>query len=321
MPNNYEKAKRILDKRREDAEWAAEQKREELEARSPELRRVNHQISQAGLQALSAITHGLDAPSTLAVLKERNLDLEQKQKALLAELGEPADALKVHYHCEKCEDTGVYNHHYCDCFLELVKKLSYDELNASAPAKNCSFGSFTLERYKGMTDPETGEDVFDHMSQIRQFCMDWAADFGKGSPSLLLYGKTGLGKTHLSLAMANAVIEKGYHVLYGSTYNLLSDIERERFNKQQFEESPEKLVLEADLLILDDLGAEFNSKFNKAAIYNIINTRELTGSPTIISTNLMYDEIAREYDERVYSRIMGSYIPLLFMGHDGRQYE
>lgn len=321
MPNNYEKAKRILDKRRETAEREAEQRREQLEERSPELREVNQQIAQAGLRAFKAIARGENAKPYLEELKEQNRKLDRRQKQLLAELGEPEDALEVHYTCPKCEDTGVYQHHYCDCFLDLVKKLSYDELNAAAPAKHCSFGSFTLERYRGMTDPETGEDVFEHMRQVRQFCMDWAADFGKGSPSLLLYGKTGLGKTHLSLAMANAVIEKGYHVLYGSTYNLLADIEREHFNKQQFEESPERLALEADLLILDDLGAEFNSKFNKAAIYNLINTRELTGSPTIISTNLMYDEIAREYDERVYSRIMGSYTPLLFMGRDGRQYE
>lgn len=321
MPNNYEKAKRILDRRREEAEMAAEERREALEAASPELKRVNSDIAHAGLRAFKAVTHGDNAQATLKQLKQQNLALEQKQKAILAELGQPADALEVHYNCSKCEDTGVYNHHYCDCFLNLVKKLSYDDLNSSAPAKHCSFGSFTLERYRGMTDPDTGEDVYEHMRQIRQFCMDWSADFGKGSQSLLLYGKTGLGKTHLSLAMANAVIDKGYHVLYGSAYNLLADIERERFNKQQFEESPERLVLDADLLIIDDLGAEFNSKFNKAAIYNIINTRELTGSPTIISTNLMYDEIAREYDERVYSRIMGSYIPLLFMGRDGRQYE
>lgn len=321
MPNNYEKAKRILDKRREQAELDAEERREALESQSPELRSVNRAIAQAGLRAFKAVTHGENAKLHLAELKKENLALEQRQKQLLEDLGLPDDALEVHYSCPKCEDTGVCNHHYCDCFLDLVKKLSYDELNASAPAKHCSFGSFTLERYKGMTDPDTGDDVFEHMRQVRQFCMDWASDFGKGSQSLLLYGKTGLGKTHLSLAIANAVIEKGFHVLYASTYNLLSDIERERFNKQQFDESPERLALDADLLILDDLGAEFNSKFNKAAIYNLINTRELTGAPTIISTNLMYDEIAREYDERVYSRIMGSYVPLLFMGRDGRQYE
>ena len=79
------------------------------------------------------------------------------------------------------------------------------------------------------------------------------------------------------------------------------------------------MVLSADLLILDDLGSEFVTQFKVAAVYNIINTRILEGLPTIISTNLLYDEIGDKYNPRVYSRIIGDYTMLEFIGADVRQ--
>lgn len=321
MANNYARAKEIIDKRRETAEREAERRRMELEATSPELRDVNRRIASAGLRVLRAIGMGEDTKRYLDDLARENLAAQEERKQILRDLGAPEDALAVHYTCPLCEDTGTHDNHYCECFLELVRELSVDELNREAPAKRCTFASFDLERYRGLIDPDTGINVYDQMAQIRQYCMDWSKDFGKNSPSLLLYGKTGLGKTHLSLAMANVVLGKGYDVVYGSAHNLLGQIEKERFGRQVFDESPEERLLHCDLLIMDDLGAEFATKFTVSAVYNLINTRLLAGAPTIISTNLMYDEIAEQYTERVYSRILGNFVPLEFLGRDNRQYE
>ncbi len=320
MPKNYERAKRILDQRKEEAEYNARQKRSALEEASPELAAVNRRIAQAGLAAVRASMGGEDSAQVVQRLRAENARNKEDRIRILASLGEPADALEPHYHCSKCKDTGVYEHYYCDCFLDLVKQLSYEELNAGAPAQDCSFGNFLLERYPHEKDPETGEDIYEHMKLIRQYCMDYAGDFGKHSPSLLLYGNTGLGKTHLALSIANTAIDRGYNVLYGSAHNLLAEMEREHFGRKTFENSPEDMILDADLLVLEDLGAEFSSKFTRAAIYNIIDTRIQRGVPTIITTNLMYDQIAQEYDDRVYSRILGNYTPLLFLGRDNRQY-
>jgi DNA replication protein DnaC len=121
------------------------------------------------------------------------------------------------------------------------------------------------------------------------------------------------------LAMANEVIDKGYTCIYGSAQNLLNLLEKEKFGRLKDNSSPEEQLLTCDLLILDDLGAEFTTQFTISAVYNILNTRILTGLPTIISTNLMYDEIGDKYSERVYSRIIGSFTPLEFLGKDVRQ--
>ena len=317
MPTNFERAKQVLDRRRETAEREAEQKAEELELLSPELRALNRKLSAAGLKAVQLAIAGDQA--ALDRLRDENLADQERRREILESLGSSEEALEVHYTCPVCNDTGVVGNHYCDCFKRLVKSLQTENLNAVSPAGDSTFDNFNLAYYQGVTDPETGVDAYSRMGQIVSYCEAYAEDFGLSSPSLILYGNTGLGKTHLSLAIANKAIEKGFNVVYGSAHNLLSEIEKEHFGRLKTDDSPEDNVLNADLLILDDLGAEFSTSFTVSMVYNIINTRILKGLPTIISTNLWYDEISDKYGNRVYSRIIGNYTPLEFAGRDVRQ--
>ena len=318
MPNNtYERAKQVLDARRDAAERAAEEKAQALEALSPELRAIHRSLALTGIEAVRLSATGDQAG--LQKLLDQNAKDQERRAELLKELGSSEEALEVHYTCPKCNDTGILGNRYCDCFKQLVKKFQAENLNACAPAAESTFENFDLEYYRGVSDPDTGVEAYTRMSQIYAYCKAYADDFGKGSPSIILYGNTGLGKTHLSLAIAGAVIDRGYNVVYGSAHNLLSQIEKEHFGRLKGEDSPEENILNADLLILDDLGAEFTTSFTVSAIYNIINTRILTGLPTIISTNLWYEELAQKYGNRVYSRIIGSYTPLEFAGRDVRQ--
>ncbi len=311
MPSNLERAKAVIDSRRENAELVAEKKRFELETVSPELKEINYRISRSGLDALKAIGAGSNGVNLIEQLAKQSLELQTKRTEILASLGLPADTLDVHYTCPVCEDTGVKDGHYCECLKALVKQFQFENLCSCAPAKDSTFANFTLDYYEGDARPR--------MEQIYNYCKNWAADFDKTSNSILMCGQTGLGKTHLSLAIANAVVAKGYNVIYSSAGNLLSKLEKEKFGRLKSDESPEDAVLSCDLLILDDLGTEFVTEFVRAAIYNIVNTRILSGLPTIINTNLLYDEIADKYDKRVYSRIIGDYTPLEFLGEDIRQ--
>ena len=319
MLTNLERAKKIIEDRRTRAERDADLRRAELEAVSPELKKINREIASAGLRAIKAIGMGEDAQKYINELAAENLNNQKKRTEILAELSLPADALDIKYTCKKCEDTGVYEGHYCDCMKALVKKLQFENLCSQAPAKTSTFDTFSLDYYKGIVDPNTGINAYERMSQIFNYCRSYASDFGKKSPSILMYGQTGLGKTHLSLAIANVVVEKGYSCLYTSAGSLFSRLEKEKFGKVRTEDSFEDVVLSCDLLILDDLGSEFITSFTIAEVYNIINSRILAGLPTIINTNLLYDEIADKYNPRVYSRILGDYTPLEFVGCDIRQ--
>ena len=311
MSSNTLRAKGIIDARRESAELEAEKKRIELEAISPELCDVNAKTARTGLDALKVISLGQGNKDFVDALARQNSELQAKRGEILRELGLSEDALAPHYTCPICEDRGTVDGHYCECFKALVKQLQFDNLCGCAPAKASTFENFDLGFYSG--------EALTRMTQIYEYCKSWAADFDRDTNSILMCGQTGLGKTHLSLAIANVVVGKGYNVIYSSASNLLSKLEKEKFGRYQGDESPEEMALSCDLLILDDLGTEYTRDFERAAIYNIVNTRLLSALPTIINTNLLYDEIAEKYDKRVYSRLIGNYQPLEFLGEDVRQ--
>ena len=96
-------------------------------------------------------------------------------------------------------------------------------------------------------------------------------------------------------------------------------MEKERFGRGEEESDTLALLSECDLLVIDDLGAEFRTTFTGAAIGNLLNNRVLSGKPTIISTNLTASELNDAYGERVMSRILGYYHRLAFVGADIRQ--
>ena len=79
------------------------------------------------------------------------------------------------------------------------------------------------------------------------------------------------------------------------------------------------MLLACDLLVLDDLGAEFSSPFYVSCLYNLINTRMLEGRTIILSTNLNQNQLKERYGDQITSRITGTFVPLLFMGRDIRQ--
>ena len=95
-------------------------------------------------------------------------------------------------------------------------------------------------------------------------------------------------------------------------------MEREKFGKGEAFET-ENILIDADLLILDDLGAEFQTSFTVSAIYNIINSRIARSTPTIISSNLDFEELKARYPESITSRILGKFSIVNFIGKDIRQ--
>jgi len=75
---------------------------------------------------------------------------------------------------------------------------------------------------------------------------------------------------------------------------------------------------EADLLVLDDLGAEVSTVVTSSALFDIINQRLLMRKSTVISTNLSPNGLAAQYSERMVSRFLGNYQLLKFFGEDIR---
>ncbi|MBQ6709057.1 MAG: ATP-binding protein [Clostridia bacterium] len=316
----YDKAKNILQQRREDAEYRAKQRHDTVAESHPEILVLEKEMADAGLAAIKAIGMGANAKSYIESLAEKNLSAQAKRAEILRSMGLPEDYLTVSYTCKICEDKGFVDGKMCECHRSLLRQLSYAELCLKAPLEKSTFENFELKYYPVETDPKFKISPKAKMGEIYEYCRNYADDFSSKSESIFMYGATGLGKTHLSLAIAGEVIKKGYGVIYGSAQNLLSKLENERFGRATADDvAAEDAVLECDLLIIDDLGAEFTTSFTVAAVYNIINTRILEGKPTIISTNLSLKELEDKYTQRITSRIIGNYTSLFFCGKDIRQ--
>ena len=315
----YMTAQNKLDSRRKAAVEELEIRRAKAYTAIPELAEIQSRIAACGAQVIGAFAKGANGKAYVEELARESLAAQKRRKELLVEAGLPENYLEAQFSCSVCEDTGVTESGICDCQRRLLVETAKDEISKHAPLRASTFEKFSLDFYPEAPDAN-GISPKKRMGEIAKFCEDYANDFSLKSPSLFMHGATGLGKTHLSLSIANVVTEKGMGVIYSSAPNLFGELEREHFSRQNPNERTfERELLETDLLIIDDLGVEFSTQFTVSCVYNIINSRILSSKPTVISTNLTPGELEDKYTQRITSRIIGSYISLKFIGRDIRQ--
>lgn len=317
----YETALDTLSSRRRSAEASAERRAEEIDRRIPEIEEIKRQLASTSIELTKLVLAKTDnLMHTIEQLKNNNLHMQEMIVKLLQKNGYAADYLEAQYACRLCRDRGFVNGRRCECLNKLLTSLAAEQLNEVSPLSLCSFEGFDCAYYPDATDANLGVNPRLKMREILTYCKEYARCFSLHSSSLFMLGKTGLGKTHLSLAIANEVIAKGYNVVYGSAQDLLRSIEREHFGRERDGGNDSlNLLLCADLLIVDDLGSEYESSFNLATIYNLVNTRLNKHLPTIINSNLTTAELQKRYSDRIVSRLLAMYDYLRFVGNDIRQ--
>lgn len=309
-------ARQELERRRTTAENRAAALREELTARYPRLAEIERELA-ATLPAITNIILTKGDLSAIDELQKQNLALQEEMAALIHKAGYAVDSFEPAYTCPSCRDTGYADGRMCGCFQQLLKAEACRHLSGLSAVKLTDFDSMDLSYYDSEVDSRLGVSPRRHMQNIIEGCRAYADNFTPQSDSLLLTGATGTGKTHLSLAIARSVTERGFGVVYGSMQPLLSRLEADRFGRG--EGGTEEQLTACDLLVLDDLGMEFDSAFTRSCLYNILNARLLEGRPTIISTNLNAAALKERYGDQITSRIIGGFEPLLFVGKDIRQ--
>lgn len=281
----------------------------------PRLLEIDRQLRATVAQVMAvAFRKGEDPTEAMAKIREENLALQRERDWILESEGIDEADLRSEPICTVCGGTGYVGERMCECLKELCRQEQKKELSSLLGGKE-SFDTFRLDLYPDAVDPKLGASPRALMQVVYQTCRRYAAGFSTKSPSLLLSGGTGLGKTFLSAAIARAVADSGFSVVYETAGKVFSDFEEEKFGGMQ---DLTRKYYRCDLLILDDLGTEMTTQFTLSALYSLLNGRMLAGLPVIVSTNLTTDEIRRRYTPQIASRLLGRCQLLLFAGDDIR---
>lgn len=176
-----------------------------------------------------------------------------------------------------------------------------------------------------LPDPDMRNHTFDNdngkqprMKDAYKYAKDFGMHLERGS-GLLIYGECGTGKSYAAEAIANQVIRDGYPTLI-TRFSIIA----EAASKCGYEERSNYYASlnKYPLLVVDDLGVEKETEYMMEVIHRVVDERDRSGKPMIISTNKTIDDIKRpKSDEwaRIWSRIMRRCIPLKFTGPDMRK--
>jgi len=190
--------------------------------------------------------------------------------------------------CPHCDDTGwrpvdaggVRRVVRCDCWRDNVGRQRLGEANIPKRYQHCTLGNFT-----------TYNESLERAVALAKRVADAFPIVNKG---LLLEGQPGVGKTHIAVAVLKQAIQMtSARGLFYDVRDLLRVI-RSTYDSTIRTTELEVLrpVMQADLLVLDDLGAEKTSEWVEETMNLIVNTRYNERRLTIFTTN--YEDIPDE---------------------------
>lgn len=315
---------KIYEQKRLTAQKDYEEKIEAFYKENSNLSKLVDQINQTAISLSKAIL--LNNSNNISVLQKKLDSLKQEKEELLHSLKIADSFWHPNYECKKCNDTGYLvsdNNIMCTCLKQKLIDLQYNKSNISR-LENENFDTFNLNVFSDIADEKKYNSNLsprENMKQVKDIAIHFIKNFDQPDEKNLLFtGNTGLGKTFLSNCIANEILQSGKTVLYQTAPVLLDAIVDYRFEKT--DNFIYQNILNADLLIIDDLGTENLNSIKFTELFNVINTRLLNQNhhvtKTIISTNLSLNNLFNTYDERIFSRLAGYYNICRFYGDDLR---
>lgn len=299
------------------------EREQEIYEKIPALKEMDDEIITNSVEAAKLSIMGDD--SALLRLKDTNEELSKCKKELLVSNGYPADYLSPIYSCKDCKDTGYVNNEKCHCFKQAIVNMLFSQDTVKEIIKDENFSNFNFNYYsKDIVNDLTGLTPYENIIRVVSQCKRYIENFSHDYQNLLIYGNAGVGKTFLANSIANELIQQAVTVIYLTSYQLFEILQKNKFQRsneqynKQDNQVTEDFIYECDLLIIDDLGTEFNNSFVTSQLYNCINERHLKKKSTIISTNLSPEELLATYSERISSRLIGNYTLLNIYGDDIR---
>ncbi|MBO5365276.1 MAG: ATP-binding protein [Peptococcaceae bacterium] len=263
----------------------------------PNLEAIDKAIGQKNVAMIrSGILHKNKAQQS--ALQQEIEALMKERHALLMQYGVDETVYKPKWDCPLCEDRGyLADGTLCKCYQQERIQNIIEQSGMSAAMQQYQFENFYLD---GFDKPE---DIQKKVEWCKQFARQIVN--GTCNDSLFLRGDVGRGKTHLSSAIANAVLAGGKTVIYKRAADLFDMIRRYKYEEstQRWHEVLDQLI-SCDLLVIDDLGAERTTDFVTEQLVFLLEERNYRNKPWIINSNLKLSQIQDSYNTRVSDRIM-----------------
>lgn len=317
----YREIMREYDALRTQKAAVLRERKDSLYADYPRLEEIERESALLGASVARQVLQNPKEPeAALRSLQENQKRLQEERREILQKIGVPESWLEPEYSCALCKDTGYLDHTPCACLKRRLMDRIYDQSNVRDVIQTENFDTFDIRLFRDAVDPKEGISPKENAQKNLRKAMAFAENFS--GENLLLYGGAGRGKTFLCNCIAKDVLDRGKTVIYLTAGQLFRRLEEIRFhkNEEDFVETEwDAELLDADLLIIDDLGTEFSTIFTASELFRIINERKLRKKPVVISTNLEPKALMAQYSDRVMSRLMGEYEFLHFFGEDIRK--
>ena len=319
---------REYDKKRSIAINNAEKRKQELLNANPKLQEIDKELSLISIQTSKAILTAdeKEKEKLLNDLRKKSNSLIKEKNNFIKELSKTNNYLEPHFECSMCDDTGYVTKAgkttLCTCLKQRIFDIAYNKSNMGNLEKE-NFANFNLrmvsdkpnkELYKSEMSPR------ENIELIKEKSVSFIENFDDPNEKNIIFtGSTGLGKTFMINCIANEILKQGKTVLYQTAPIMLDSIIDEKFGNTENKINLQENILNVDLLIIDDLGAERVNDLKITELFTIINSRLLNPKlKTIISSNLTIEELFKTYTNRIGSRLVGNYKFLRFFGEDLR---
>lgn len=238
-----------------------------------------------------------------------------------------------------CDKHGKYEFRYQDCFGGSIMVSEYCEACAKEEKEKAKLEEIEKanaqkqklmisERVKCGVSKRNANVNFDSFTcsttaqgKAKESVLRWISKFNadkNSTPSMMITGKVGTGKTLLASCIINELILHPYDLPYsnhthrrtGNKYKIIKLVDMVRSLKETWNRSSEKterdLISEysnLDLLIIDEVGMGFESDTEKLFVFDVIDGRYQNELPTILISNLNAEGIKNSIGERAVDRL------------------
>lgn len=226
---------------------------------------------------------------------------------------------------KKYEKPGEWYYHPCTPECEQKnERREWERMRRDARVTSLKERSGLSKRMKGYTlvnfDPYANPpETMRATERVESYLKSWEENKEEGK-GLYFCGSVGTGKTHLAVAVMNELMsKKRVPSLFVTVPELLDNLRGAYMIPGRDLDEWMEAVKNADLLVLDDLGAEKPTAWVQERVFVIVNHRYREALPTIFTSNTEPEDLPAQLGERTASRIIAMTEGIRLNGNDYRE--